>query len=65
MGSNSEKSSNDLYSETTGQIFMRLGHNDHLLNKNLNLIRGLRGGVKWNQIVLNRLTTSLKPPVKF
>ena len=30
MGSNSAKSSNDFFSETTGHILMKLGHNDHL-----------------------------------
>ena len=28
---NSAKSSNDFFSETTGQILMKLGHNDHLV----------------------------------
>ena len=31
MGSNSAKSYNDFSSEITGQILMKLGHNDHLV----------------------------------
>ena len=42
-GSNtsSAKSSNDFSSEITGQILMKLGHNDHLLVRIIIKIRGL------------------------
>ena len=73
MGSNSVKSSNEFSSETTGQILMKLGHNDHLM---VGIIiytwkwsdppGELRGGAKWGQIVQNLLTTSPpKPLVRF
>ena len=35
IGSNSAKYSNDFFSETTGQILMKHGRNDHLVALNL------------------------------
>ena len=34
MGSNSAKSSNDFSSETTGQVWINVGYNDHLVMEN-------------------------------